>query len=102
MVDVEQRKRLARYGRTGYIVRMDYNQGAAALKAWMAANGNKTQAEVGALVGVHQTKVSDWLLGRRISLANAITVRDALGVPVDAWTLAPIGEHATRRRKAAS
>ncbi len=45
----------------------------------------KTQAQVGALLGVSQAKVSDWLLGRRISLANAVAVRDATGVPVEAW-----------------
>lgn len=50
----------------------------------MKAN-DKTQAQVGALVGVSQAKVSDWLLGRRISLANAIAVRDATGVPAEAW-----------------
>lgn len=76
---------------------MDHNEGSKALKAWMKSNDNKTQAEVGALVGVTQTKVSDWLLGRRISLANAIAVRDALGIPVEAWTQTPAEE---KRRKA--
>lgn len=75
---------------------MEHNKGAAALREWMKANG-KTQAEVGALVKVSQTKVSDWLLGRRISLANAIAVRDAIGIPVEAWTQPTIEE---KRRKA--
>lgn len=59
-------------------------------------DNEKTQAQVGALVGATQTKVSDWIQGRRISLANAIAVRDAIGIPVEAWTQ-PVEE---KRRKA--
>jgi transcriptional regulator with XRE-family HTH domain len=44
-----------------------------------------TQTTFAKLVGVSQSKVSDWLLGRHISLANAIAVRDVAGVPVEAW-----------------
>lgn len=79
-----QTSRLASYTSTGYTVRMNNNRGSAALREWMEAHG-KTQAQVGVLVGVHQTKVSDWLLGRRISLSDAIGVSKALGIAVELW-----------------
>ncbi len=77
---------------------MDHNKGSTALREWMTANG-KTQAEVGAMLKVRQTQVSDWLLGRRMSLANAIAVRDAIGVPVEAWVQAPVVQ---RKRRVAA
>ncbi|MBA2685296.1 MAG: helix-turn-helix transcriptional regulator [Gemmatimonadaceae bacterium] len=64
----------------------------------MATNG-KTQTDVGAMLNVRQTQVSDWLLGRRMSLANAIAVRDAIGIPVEAWVQAP---EAQRKRRSAA
>jgi len=63
---------------------MDHNQGSAALRTWMVEKG-KTQTQVASLIGVNQTKVSDWLQGRRISLADAVAIRDAIGVPVESW-----------------
>lgn len=63
---------------------MDQNQGAAALRAWLTEHKH-TQTTFARLVGASQSKVSDWLLGRYISLANAIAVREITGVPVEAW-----------------
>lgn len=63
---------------------MNDNRGAAALREWMEVH-EKTQAQAGALIGVHQTKVSDWLLGRRISLSDAVRVHKALGIAVELW-----------------
>ncbi len=63
---------------------MDHNRGSAALREWMKAHGH-TQTTFALLVKVSQSKVSDWLLGRHISLANAVAVRGVTGVPVEAW-----------------
>lgn len=60
----------------------------------MAAHKH-TQTTFARLVGVSQSKVSDWLLGRHISLANALSVRRVTNIDVESW-LEPVGKRLAR------
>lgn len=60
------------------------NRGSALLRAWMSAHGMK-QKDLAERLGVHQTTVSSWRLGRVGDLEVAVAIQKVTGVPVTAW-----------------
>lgn len=62
-------------------------RGSRRLRDWMTKH-EKTQKQVGAMIGVHQTMVGAWLLGRPISLQHAVALRGITKIPEKDWTLA--------------
>ena len=61
-------------------------RGSTRLRAWMAKNG-MNQKQVGAQIGVHQTMVGQWLLGRPISLKHAVALQKVTKIRAEDWTV---------------
>lgn len=61
-------------------------RGSARLRTWMTKNG-KNQKQLGEMIGVHQTMVGAWLLGRPISLPHAVALRRVTKIPEKDWTI---------------
>jgi transcriptional regulator with XRE-family HTH domain len=67
------------------------NAGQQLLAGWFDASG-RTQQDLARMLGVGQTLVSTWVVGRSVpGLANALRLRDVLEIPVDAWLAPPVG-----------
>lgn len=59
------------------------------------AKNNKNQKQLGALLGRHQTVVGQWLLGRPISLPDAVAIKRVTKIPVEEWTVDAPAESST-------
>lgn len=77
------------------------NKGVLRLREWMQKQAT-TQKGLGELLGVHQSTVSTWLLGRTPSLSMALLIRAHTQIPVEAWDEAVEHDHRSKSARRSS
>lgn len=63
---------------------MERCRGSLLLREWMETR-NIRQEGAAAVLGTRQSNVSAWLRGSKPSLEWALRLREATGIPVEAW-----------------